>query len=76
VLDGLHLQPVFGVDASAFFSCGGSNMKRKRRGKEEKERKRREKGNKRKDKEGLKSQEGKAWVADKCVLASSRQFHL
>jgi hypothetical protein len=50
-------------------------LKRKRRGKEEKEGKRRkekEKGNKRKE-EGLKSQEGKAWVADKCVLASSRQ---
>jgi hypothetical protein len=40
VLDGLHLQPVFGVDASAFFSCVGSNMKRKRREK----RKKREKG--------------------------------
>jgi hypothetical protein len=41
-----------------------------------KKREKREKGGRKEirgKRRGLKSQEGKAWVADKCVLASSRQ---
>jgi hypothetical protein len=29
VLDGLHLQPVFGVDASAFFLLWGQQLEKK-----------------------------------------------